>query len=87
MQTSHLYPWVLSQHRIAGLVNVFIYYMHKVHTIDCVKQVYFFYHAESFVILHGCFKGYVPLQGDLHTCQVQAPVALCCLIHAQSLAA
>lgn len=64
-RTSHTYTtWAalictlcLSKHRIVELVNVFIYYVHIVCKMDCVKLVcVFIYHAESFVILPDCLK-------------------------------
>lgn len=55
-----------------------------VYTVDCVKLVFFFLTVRSICYPHWLFKEYTPLWRDLCTCQAQAPLALCCLIHAQS---
>lgn len=46
-----LTPLSLSKHWIAALWNVFICYVHSIHTVGCVKLVCFFYSAGLFVIL------------------------------------
>lgn len=47
----------------------------------------FFLTAHNHFFIPWQFKEYVLLHPDILTCQAQAPVALCCLIHAQSSAA
>lgn len=53
-QHAHLssVPLGLSKHRIVGLVNVFIYYVYKVHRMDCVKLVCVFFFLPSRIICY-----------------------------------